>query len=230
MEKFTMLVEMRKHLRAKVQLPARIRWHRPLGMRLEVTHTVDVSREGLLIHRSQSCDVPARVWVAFPFAPAAALSAQPETPARIVRVEEDPAGGYRIGVRLQPPPRGTPRPADRERRCSPRVPFALPLFVRPSGTPWPEESMTQDISRTGARFETSHIYAAGDMVLAKIPWGEWTKAGEIPGRVVRVEGMEDVPGPASLAHPEMGASAIFTSVAVQWIDEGKTTGAKKAKS
>lgn len=230
MEKSATLAEMRKHPRAQLQLPARIRWHGPLGMRLEMTQTIDVSREGLLIHRSQSCSVPMRVWVAFPFDPAAAFAAQPETPARIVRVEGDPAGGYRIGVRLQPRLRGAPRPADRERRSSPRIPFALPIFVRPAGTPWPEESMTQDISRTGVRFETSHIYAAGEMVLAKIPWGEWTKAGELPGRVVRVEAMEDVPGPAPLADPETGASAIFTAVAVQWTDEGKAAGAKKAKS
>jgi hypothetical protein len=230
MERSTALAEMRKHSRAQLQLLARIRWHGPLGMRLEVTHTVDVSRDGLLIHRNQPCDVPTRVWVAFPFDPAANFAAQPETPARIVRAEEDPAGGYRIGVRLLRPPRWTPRPADQERRRSPRMPFALPIFVRPAGTPWPEESMTQDLSRSGVRFETSHIYAAGEMVLAKITWGEWAKAGEIPGRVVRVEAMDDVPGPAPLANPEAGTSAIFTSVAVQWTDEGKFPGAKKAKS
>jgi hypothetical protein len=89
--------------------------------------------------------------------------------------------------------------------------------------------MTQDISSTGARFETSHIYAAGEVVIAKIPWGEWSRAGEIPGRVVRVEAMDDVPGPAPQADPKTGASAIFTAVAVQWTAEGKTAGTGKEK-
>lgn len=224
-----MSAEMRKHARAKLRLPARIRWHGPLGMRLEVTQTIDVSRGGLLIHRNQPCGVPARFWVAFPFDPTEAYATQPETPARVVRVEEVPTGGYRVGVRLLQPKRETPRPADRERRGTPRMPFALPIFVRPAGTPWPEESMTQDISGTGARFETSHIYAAGELVLAKIPWGEWSKAGEIPGRVVRVEAMDDVPGPAPQADPETDASAIFTAVAVQWTAEVKAAGTRKEK-
>lgn len=222
--------EMRKHSRVRLRLPARIRWHGPLGMRLEATQTIDVSREGLLIHRSQTCEVPARVWVAFPFDPAAGAAAQPETRARIVRVEQDPAGGSRVALRLQPPPRAIQRPADRERRSTPRIPFALPIFVRPAGAPWPEESMTQNISRSGVRFETSHIYAAGETVLATVPWGEWSRAGEISGRVVRVESMEDAPGPAPLANPETGASAIHTAVAVQWTQEGKTARATTGKS
>jgi hypothetical protein len=230
MERSTALAEMRKHARAQLRIPTRIRWRGPLGMRLEVTQTIDVSREGLLIHRDQPCDVSARVWVAFPFDPAANSAAQPETPARIVRTEEDPSGGYRVGVRLLRPPRWTPRPADQERRSSPRIPFALPIFVRLAGTPWPEESMTQDLSRSGVRFETSHIYAAGEMVLAKIHWGEWAKAGEIPGRVVRVEAIDEVPGPPPLANPKTDTNAAFTAVAVQWTDEGKIPGAKKAKS
>jgi hypothetical protein len=230
MQRSTPSTEMRKHSRARLQLPARIRWHGPLGMRLEVTQTIDASREGLLIHRSQTCEVPARVWVAFPFDTAAGAVTQPETPARIVRVEEDPAGGSRVALRLQPPPRESLRPADRERRSSPRVPLALPIFVRPAGAPWPEESMTHNISRTGVRFETSHMYAAGETVLATVPWGEWSKAGEISGRVVRVEAMEDARGPAPLADPVTGASAILTAVAVQWTQEAITAGAKKAKS
>ena len=81
-------------------------------------------------------------------------------------------------------------------RC--RFSFAL------AGTPWPEEFMTQDISQHGTRFETSHIYVPGDKVLAKIPWGEWSKTGEVAGRVVRVEPMEDSPGPAPVCQPGSG--------------------------
>ena len=64
--------------------------------------------------------------------------------------------------------------------------------------------MTQDISQHGTRFETSHIYAPGDKVLAKIPWGEWSKTGEVAGRVVRVESVEDVAGPRAGRRPGGG--------------------------
>lgn len=215
-------VEMRKHPRAQLKLPARIRWQGPLGMRLETAQTVDVSREGMLFHRNESCERLARVWVAFPFDPAAGAASQPETPSRIVRVEPDSGGGYWVALRFESTARTPKLPANQERRGSERIPFALPIFVRPAGTPWPEEFMTQDVSQHGARFETSHIYAAGDKVLAKIPWGEWSKAGEIAGRVVRVEAMEDVPGPAPVANPEAGKSAMITSVAVEWMKTSKS--------
>lgn len=214
--------ELRKHPRAQLKLPVRIRWQGPLGMRLETAQTVDVSREGMLFHRNEPCDRRARVWVAFPFDPAAGAAAQPETPARITRVEPDATGGYWVALRFESIVR-TPKPPDgRERRSSERIPFALPIFVRIAGTPWPEEFMTQDISEHGVRFETSNIYAAGDEVLAKIPWGEWSKTGEIAGRVVRVAAMEDAPGPAPAADPEAGKSAMITSVAVEWLRPGKS--------
>lgn len=216
-------VDLRKHPRAQLKLPARIRWHGPIGMRLEITETVDVSREGMLFHRSESCDRSARMWVAFPFDPAAGAATQPETPARVVRVEPDAdGGGYWVAVKFENTARAPKLDGVRERRSSERIPFALPIFVRVAGTPWPEEFMTQDISQHGARFETSHIYAPGDKILAKIPWGEWSKTGEVAGRVVRVETMEDSPGPAPAANPEEGKSALITSVAVEWLRTRRT--------
>lgn len=207
----------RKHPRAQLKMPARIRWHGPIGMRLEATETVDVSRDGMLFHRSEACDCMARMWVLFPFDSDAGTGTQPETPARVVRVEPDPEGGYWVAVRFENIARPAKLAAGTERRGSERIPFALPIFVRVAGTPWPEEFMTQDISKHGTRFETSHIYAPGDKILAKIPWGEWSKTGEVAGRVVRVEVMEDSPGLAPVANPEEGKSAMITSVAVEWM-------------
>jgi hypothetical protein len=207
----------RKHPRAQLKMPARIRWHGPIGMRLEATETVDVSRDGMLFHRSEACDCMARMWVLFPFDSDAGTGTQPETPARVVRVEPDPEGGYWVAVRFENIVRPAKLAAGTERRGSERIPFALPIFVRVAGTPWPEEFMTQDISRHGTRFETSHIYAPGDKILAKIPWGEWSKTGEVAGRVVRVEAMEDSPGLAPVANPQEGKSAMITSVAVEWM-------------
>lgn len=221
MQRATVLVEQRKHPRAHLQLPARIRWQGPLGMRLEITQTIDVSREGVLLYRDEdSLVLQSRVWVTFPFDAEADLAAQSEIPARIVRVDAEPGGGYRVALRLQTVRRRPRALGEPERRRSARVPFCMPIFVRPEGTPWPEESMTSDFSRFGLRFETSHVYSVGETVLARLPWGEWANAGELVGRVTRVEPVEPQP---ILAAGRI-TSAVFSGVAVQWIHREKTSG------
>jgi hypothetical protein len=222
MQPFAISLELRKHPRSHLQMLARIRSRGPFGMRLEVTQTIDASREGLLVHRREPCDPPSRVWVVFPFDPSSA-AVQPETPARVVRVEDDPMGGYRVALHLEQPSREQHEPPVDERRATQRIPFALPIFVRPKGTPWPEESMTRDVSSGGAKFYTLQGYLPEDTVLATIPWGEWSNCGEISGRVVRVE------------TPEIEANAPqMSSVAVQWLPRSESekmkSGDKSANS
>jgi PilZ domain len=212
----TAISEMRKHPRAPLSLPARIRWRGARGMRLEAVRTLDMARGGIRVHRSEPCEVGSRVWVACPFEAASVAGVPPETPARVVRVEPAQRGGYQIALHLELPPRRPPRPPENERRACPRISFALPIFVRAPDSPWPEESMTQNISRAGARFETAHIHLPGDALLAKIPWGEWEKAGEIHASIVRLEPAENSPGPSPVADPQSGSSAMLTSIAVRW--------------
>jgi hypothetical protein len=210
------LLEMRKYPRAQLCMPVRLRWRGPLGMRVEITRTMDSSRDGIRIPRSESCEVGARLWVTFPFDTHTAATAQPETPAHVVRVNRNAQRGYDVSLRLELPAKAAVRTKDKERRACSRLAFAVPIFVRATGSPWPEESMTYDISRTGARFESAHLYATGDAVLAKIPWGEWESAGEIRARVVRVEAEPVSPGPAPRSNPVAGPSVMLTSVAVRW--------------
>jgi hypothetical protein len=212
----SMSLELRKHPRAQLKLPARVRWRGPLGMRMESTYTLDVSRNGIRVQRNESCESGSRVWVVFPFDAASCSGIPPETPARVVRVESCAGTGYQVALQLELPARTASRPTERERRACSRISFALPIFVRALGFPWPEESMTQNISRTGARFESAHIYCAGDAVLAKIPWGDWACAGEIPARIVRVENCATPAGSVPLSNPLAGMSAILTSIAVRW--------------
>src|SRR5271163_1853555 len=153
-------LELRKHPRAQLKLPARVRWRGPLGMRMESTHTLDVSRNGIRVQRSESCESGSRVWVVFPFDAASASGIPPETPARVVRVESGCGAGYQVALRLELPSRVASQPADRERRGCSRISFALPIFVRALGFPWPEESMTQNISRTGARWRNPSAHRA----------------------------------------------------------------------
>jgi hypothetical protein len=185
-------------------------------MRMESTYTLDVSRNGIRVQRNESCESGSRVWVVFPFDAASCSGIPPETPARVVRVESCAGTGYQVALQLDLPARTASRPTDRERRACSRISFALPIFVRALGFPWPEESMTQNISRTGARFESAHIYCAGDAVLAKIPWGDWACAGEIPARIVRVENCATPASSVPLSNPLAGMSAILTSIAVRW--------------
>lgn len=222
-------VELRKSPRARLQLPVRIRWMGPLGMRLEITETIDASREGLLIRRAEPCNPWARLWVAYPFDLTAA-SVQPETPARIARVQAGVGGGYYVGLQLQLPQRDNGRDSGDERRRSARFSFSLPIFVRPSGSFWPEEAMTQNVSNYGVRFETARAYKVGEMVLAKIPWGEWSKAGEIFGRVVRVVPPAEAPEkPASDAGRPAGSCTALSSVAVEWINAEQKLNGDTAK-
>jgi hypothetical protein len=209
--------ELRKNPRAQLRLPVRLRWQGPLGLRLETSQTIDVSREGLLVQRAEHSQGLARFWIAFPYDPSTRSSAQPETLARVVRVENQDGAGCRVALHLQLPRRDSMLPAGFERRAHSRIPFSLPIFVRPAASRWPEESMTRDISSAGANFETSHFYSLGDEVIAKIPWGEWERAGEIHGRVVRVENCGDDFSPAPLVDPESGKSAILTRVSMRWM-------------
>jgi hypothetical protein len=212
----TPALELRKYPRAQLRLPVRIRWQSVLGMRLETAQTIDVSRGGLLVRRTRPCTAPSRVWVAFPYHPSAGSSAQPETLARVVRVESESEGVYRAGLHLDLRARTSSPPHGSERRAHPRVSFALPIFVRPVSSAWPEESMTRDVSPAGASFETFHIYASGDAVFVKIPWGEWGKAGELHARVVRVEYLPDQLGYSQQADPDAGVSGMVTRVSVRW--------------
>ena len=215
MNRVAVPAELRKHPRAQLRLPARLRWRGPLGMRFAPAHTINVGRGGLLIQCSEGCDVSSRVWIAYPF-DRNTSGTQSETPASVVRVAKAPRGGYQIALQLDRQAPGAPRKIARERRTSPRIQFALPIFVRAADSPWPEESMTQDVSHAGARFESAHVYSAGDAVLAKIPWGEWEDAGEMNARIVRVEQAPIVPGFAPLANPVTGNSGILNTVCIRW--------------
>src|ERR1700729_3906269 len=98
----TTFVELRRHPRAQLKLPARVRWRGPLGMRMESTHTLDVSRNGIRVQRAGSCESGSRVWVVFPFD---AAGVPPETPARVVRVGSHSGAGYQVSLQLELPAR-----------------------------------------------------------------------------------------------------------------------------
>jgi hypothetical protein len=207
--------EQRQHPRARLHLPVRLRWRGPLGSLVEVTETFDTSREGVLIYRQEEAREGSRVWVTFPFDAAARNAVQPETRAHVVRVQSTAAGGHLVALRFESPRRNTLQGHDSERRAKPRVSFGLPLLVRPANSPWPEETMTLDISQGGARFEAARKYAVGDSVGIQILPDTWTGPKEVPARVVRFE--------PALASPTLNRAdgdgeteAELATVAIRW--------------
>jgi hypothetical protein len=209
-------VEQRKHPRAQLKLPVRVRWRGPLGMRLETTHTMDVAREGISLHRVEPCEVHSCVWLAMPYNSKLAAVVQPEIPARVVRVEKEADGGFRVALHLPSDARNTARPMGRERRAFARTPSALPIFVREGGSAWPEECMTQNIAKGGARLEAMHKHESGDTVFVKIPWGEWEQAGEIPARVMRVIPAESPANDGTSTESAGGKSGALNMIAIHW--------------
>jgi len=181
-----LIVEQRRHPRAQLHLPVRLRWVGPLGSLLEVSQTLDASRGGLLVYRADSCMVGTRVWVTFPFDPAA-TEAQPEMAARVVRVKNTPSGGHLVALRLETHPSRDGFLVPFERRKSPRVPLGLPVRVRPADTLWPEETMTLEVSEGGLTVESARLCQPGDNVRVQMPNGQWTRAGECAGVIVHVE-------------------------------------------
>jgi PilZ domain len=187
-------------------------------MELEITETLNVSREGVLVRcRKISVAPGSRAWIVFPYDAAAMGAFEPETPAQVVRLERDASGEFRAGLRLELHRKNGRFPASRERRAVPRVSVCLPIFMRAEGMPWPEEAMTRDFSWGGVRFETPHVYSVGETVHARIPWGEWAGMGEVLGRVVRVEADAD---PAAPADKVCTAGAPLNWVAVQLAQHG----------
>jgi PilZ domain-containing protein len=186
------VTERRRHPRAQLSLPVRLRWPTPLGQFTDVTETLDVCRSGLRIHRREPCQAGATLWVTLPFDSTLPL-AQPETPARVAWVKETPTGGLLVGIEFEASLRSAVGVAPSvDRRRQKRVQLALPIQVRPAGAPWPEETMTLDIAEEGVLFSTARLYWVGDSVHITLPSGTIPgrratgTSAEVPARVVRV--------------------------------------------
>jgi len=115
------------------------------------------------------------------------------------KLTDAPAMALHFQPTLPAESNGNGHARERERRCGPRRPLAVPLRVRLEHVPWFEEAMTIDVSAQGLRFLSSREYAMGANLLvsfeplASVPWPTGT---EIASRVVRIEA---VPHSSALA-------------------------------
>jgi hypothetical protein len=80
-------MESRRHRRVHMRLPVRLRWTAPFGQKIELAHTLDVSRGGLLVSTRESYSPGVALWVTFPY-DASLSDGQPEVLARVTRCDE----------------------------------------------------------------------------------------------------------------------------------------------
>jgi len=80
-------MDSRQHRRVHLRLPVRLRWTAPLGQKIELAETIDVSRSGLLVSTKEAHSCGKSVWVTFPY-DASLRDGQPEVAAHVVRCEE----------------------------------------------------------------------------------------------------------------------------------------------
>ncbi len=200
-------VERRRHARALLSLPVRLRWFGPLGLESETTETLDAGRGGLLVSSREPRVEGTLVWVTFPF-DARAFAAEPETPARIARSRTTPSGSCLAGIAFASRGKLVHQTCDLElssnatggnisggvdRRRHARARLALPVRVRGADASWPDDAMTIDISNGGLSFCTLCVYEQGEIVTLALPRNAWLSGGDRRGRVVRISGHPSEP-------------------------------------
>jgi hypothetical protein len=201
------VMDRREHSRAKLRLPARLRWTGPFGQKTELCETLNVSRGGMLVPCQEFHAAGVSLWVTFPY-DASVSDGQPEVPARVVRsthagefapghaarnvdVRPQPAAALHFEVAPHAATNGNRHLAHPERRDSSRRRLALPIQVRPEDIPWFEEAMTVDVSWEGLLFLGSREYQTGQYVWVSFgassfaPWS--AGVGEFRCVVVHVE-------------------------------------------
>jgi Tfp pilus assembly protein PilZ len=195
--------EQRSRARVRLSLPIRIRQIGPPVDAVEVSHTLDVSRNGIMFRTRQRYQLDSTVWLTMPYEATTASPHDPEFPATVVRIVRTADGSAEIALRFHSarsdewtPVHQAGRESLRtdERRAKNRVRMALPIRVRQENAA--EESTTIDVSRTGVLFRSAQPYRVGQTVWVAIPYQPGMTQEEVPARVVRIAEVQRVRGVA----------------------------------
>lgn len=197
--------ETRQHRRVPLVLQVRLRWVAALGLQTEVSQTRDTSRGGLLTTSAETRRVGAPLWITFPYHPEEKMSA-PEFPARVAHTHETSHGEHLVGIAFDSR-RGLgdkkPRSEDRrsgsfwrrakrvltgtqQRRKSERIAMALPMTVHRATTPWPDETISVNISSGGVVFSTLQLYESGEEIKVELPENRWVENRSRTARILRI--------------------------------------------
>ncbi|HUJ39186.1 MAG TPA: PilZ domain-containing protein [Candidatus Acidoferrales bacterium] len=184
--------EGRERPRVRTELAIRVRQIGPPRESMEVTTTLDVSRNGVLFRTRQPYEMHSTVWVIVPYDPKS-MGGDVEFPATVVRVDNAADGTSEVAVRFHSA-RSDPTPINvrersvmqlpSERRSKDRSKLVLPIRVR--GENGSEETQTVDISRTGVLFKAAQSYTVGQHLWLTLPFKPGEPAEEIESRVVRI--------------------------------------------
>jgi len=178
--------------RVRTELAIRVRQIGPPRESIEVTTTLDVSRNGVLFRTRQPYEMHSTVWVIVPYNPQA-VAGEAEFPATVVRIDKAPDGSSEVAVRFvnartDPTPINVQgrsvMPVAVERRSKDRSKLTLPIHVRCETTT--EVTETEDISRNGALFRSARSYTVGQKVWVSVPYKPHDPPPEIEARVVRI--------------------------------------------
>lgn len=202
--------EQRTRSRVRLSLPVRIRQIGPPRAAVDVTQTVDVSRNGILFRTRLPYQLDTTVWLTMPYQVSAGAH-DLEFPATVVRIARMADGSGEIALRFHSaradewtPAYGTSRESLRtnERRGKNRVRMTLPIRVRQEDAA--EESTTIDVSRTGVLFRSAQPYRIGQTVWVAMPYQPGARPEEVPARVVRIVERERIRGVALQFGPSVG--------------------------
>ncbi len=210
-QKTLLLMEKRLHHRARIGLPVRVRCITPFGVGVESAMTADVSRGGFSFDSPTRMVCGIHVWTSLPF-DASIADAQPDLRARIVHCHGCANGMHRIGVQFETPSlhllvSQRTVPPGIEHRISPRHFLNVPVRVRPDYLPWPEETMTLNISEAGIRFLTTRQHEEGSILLLEFDKpspATWPAAEEVQTIIVRRE-IDPANGDMTVAVCRLGA-------------------------
>jgi hypothetical protein len=199
--------DLRGHPRVPLVLTIRLRWFGALGLVCETSETLDTSRGGLLTSSQSERRVGTPVWVTLPF-DSEAFCAVPEFPGKVAHSRNTPTGGHLLGIAFQSSERADDaRPRHEMRstirstrssyvlpkalsrnveRRSARFELALPVFVRRSNSPWPDEGMSINVAAGSILFCTLQVYELGEPIEVELPDGPDATGGRREARVVRI--------------------------------------------
>ncbi len=200
-----------------MELPIRVRQIGPPQDSVEITTSLDVSRNGVLFRTREPYSTHSTVWVTMPYHPQGGAN-NLEFPASVVRIDRAADGYAEIAVQFhsaradqlrpayQPAPGAGPLRSS-NRRSNNRVRMTLPIRVRDRQAP--EEGVTVDVSRTGVLFSSSRRFAEGEQVWVSMPYQPDGLSQEVPAQVIR--NIDQTRGTHVALHFLAGAQAQQTS-------------------